>query len=554
LRRASIAAAVMAFVVALFWVMGDALEGLNVPRAPLEPTFEESAATTPPPIVDPPPGLDARRSFWLLMLTTGDEHDVEWSKVQIRRDGKPARALVLGAGMRSIRSNLAFVQQALDILLESPAEDCYPFARDVLESRDPHAVNRAVLLLAELGALAEPLAPRLATLAVEREYPIPQYAMTALARIGTPAARDAAMDAVSRMDAAQRGFGYVALAEIGGDEVIEFMRAAFEVESEPLTKLAAAEGLVRAGDETPLPWLRAELARTVRGTHQYSGSLRVLARAQDDEALQLFVAIATDTHESDKNRANAIETIAHYPLSKLYEPLGRVVADRLSIDARVAALDVLIRKDAPGRLDDVRALLFAPGRAGADDRRVGALVLGRLRRPDTARALIDALSRLAPNENEDRALYLRALALTGADEAAELIARAIASDTSGFGVGGLAFDVLTVLGSVTPEFRKTLGPELLRALDGAFGSPSGSGLQSLILATPVCCGEEAAAFIEPFVEHRDRPIREASISALAFCGRQDSLLVLRRAWRRKQDELLRATLADTIEKLQFRAE
>ena len=79
-------------------------------------------------------------------------------------------------------------------------------------------------------------------------------------------------------------------------------------------------------------------------------------------------------------------------------------------------------------------------------------------------------------------------------------------------------------------------------------------MQPLILAVPVCCGNEAAEFIEPFVEHRDRPIREASIAALAFCGRQDSLLVLRRAWRRKQDELLRATLADTMEKLQYRSE
>jgi len=546
--------AAMVAVVGLFWIMGDAFKGLNVPPDATEPTFHEQVTTDPPPIFEPPPDMAARQSFWMRMLITGDRRDVDWAKVQFRRVGAPGRAQVLAAAERCVRSNMAFVEQALDILLESPGPDCYPFARDVLESRDPHAVNRAVLLLAELGEVAEPLAPRLATLAVEREYPIPRYAMTALARIGTPRARDAAMDAVTRMAPGQRAFGYVALAEIGGDDVIAFMRDAFAVETEPATKLAAAEGLVRAGDDTALPWLRAELARADRGTIYYDGTLRVLARALDDEALRRYAALATDRLESDKSRANAIEMIADYPLSKVNEPLGRVLQDRTSIDARVAAWEVLILKNAPGRLDDVQALLFAPGPGGADDRRVGALVLGRLRRPETARALIDALARLAPNETEERGLYLRALGLTGADEGAEVIVRAVAGDTSGFGVGGTALDAFTVFGSLTPEFRKKLGPELLRALDGQFGAPEGAGLQFLLLATPLCCGEEAAEYVERFVGHDDREIREAAISGLAFIGRQDSLLVLRRAWRRKQDDLLRATLTDTMEKLQFRAE
>jgi hypothetical protein len=118
----------------------------------------------------------------------------------------------------------------------------------------------------------------------------------------------------------------------------------------------------------------------------------------------------------------------------------------------------------------------------------------------------------------------------------------------------VAFDAFTVFGSLTTEFREKLGPELLRALDGQFGTPSGAGLQFLLLATPLCCDEEAAEYVERFVGHDDREIREAAIAGLAFIGRPDSLLVLRRAWRRKQDDLLRLMLADTMEKLQFRAE
>ncbi len=554
LRRVAITLGVVLLVLGFFWAMGDALEGLNVPPEPTEPYFEERVATEPPPIVEPPPELAARRSFWLRMLITGDRTDVQWAKEQIRHDGAEGRATVLAAAMRSVRANNAFVQQALDVLLESPSADCYPLARDVLESRDPHAVNRAVLLLAELGSMAEPLAPRLATLAVEREYPIPQYAMTALARIGTPAARDAAMDAVTRMVASQRAFGYVALAEIGGDQVVTFIRAAFDVETEPVTKLAAAEGLVRAGDKSAVPWLRAELERNDPGSIQSDATIRVLARTLDPEAFRRYAALATDRLESDKRRANAIEMIADYSLAQLLHPLGEVLKDRNSIDARVSAWDLLINKGAPGRIDDLQAMLFAPGPNGASDRRVAALVLGRQRRPETAGSLIDAINALAATEIEERALYLRALALTGADEAAEVLARAMAGDTSRFGIGGTAFDVFGVLGSMTPAFQQVFGKAVLRALNGDFGAPSGAGLQFLLLAAPTCCGGEAAEYVERFVDHDAREIREAAMSGLAFVGRRDSLIVLRRAWRRKQDDLLRDTLRDTIEKLQFRSE
>lgn len=553
-RRAAVAIAAAALLAGLVWVMGDALDALNVPPDPMEPKFEERQVLEPPPLVEPVPDLAARRSFWLRMLITGDQADVDWAKTQIRRDGDPGRAAVLEAAKRTVRSNPAFVQQALDILLESPRGDCFPLAREVLGSRDPHGVNRALLLLARLGPEAAPVVDELATLAVEREYPIPQYAMTALANIGTDSAREAATDAVGRMDAGQRAFGYVALAEFGGAEVIAFMRQAFDVETDPLAKLAAAEGLVRAGDRSTVPWLRQELERADMGTPYYDGTLRVLARAKDEEALRRYLKVATDKLESDKRRANALERVRDYPLDVLLTPLGEVLRDRNTIEARVPAWEILIRKDAPGRLDDLEALLFAPGPGGAGDRRVAALVLGRLRRPESAPALIDSLGRLAPDEREERGLYHRALAMTGALEAAPVIARAIAGDTSGFGTGGVAFDISTVFGELTQEFRAELGVHVRRALDGKFGQPAGAGLQTLLMATPICCGSEAAEIVEIYVDHDERQIREAAVTALAFVGRRDSLIVLRRAWKRPQDDLLRARMADTIEKLQYVAE
>ena len=86
LRRGAIAVAAALLMVGLFWAMGDALDGLNVPPDPLEPKFEERVVVEPPPIVDPAPDLAARRSFWMRMLTTGDQRDVDWARTQIRRD------------------------------------------------------------------------------------------------------------------------------------------------------------------------------------------------------------------------------------------------------------------------------------------------------------------------------------------------------------------------------------------------------------------------------------------------------------------------------------
>jgi hypothetical protein len=312
LRQLAVVVFVALVVAGGYWVLSDAIVALNVPPEPTEPHFEERQVVEPPPLRETPPGMAERRGFWLRMLTTGDERDVKWAVTQLRRDGEASRAEVLAAAQRSLRSNKALVQQALEFLLADPREDCYPLARDVLESDDPHAVNRALLLLAELGTVAEPVAPRLATLAVEREYPIPQYAMTALAAIGTPVAESAANDAVMRMEPEQRAFGYVALAKMSRPGVVAFLKAAFESEEQPGTKLAAAEGLVRSGDETPIAWLRGELDRVPHGTPHFEGCLRTLALARDEVALRFFVRRAEDPLENGKRRANALAALLPY--------------------------------------------------------------------------------------------------------------------------------------------------------------------------------------------------------------------------------------------------
>ena len=537
-------------VVGGFWVMGDALKALDVPPEPTEPHFDEHAVSEAPPLLDPAPAMAQRRSYWLRMLTTGDERDVQWAVQQLRNDGDPGRQLVLAAAQRSVRSNRALVQQALEFLLSDPREDCYPLVRDVLESDDPHAVTRALLLLAKLGELGEPVAPRLATLAVEREYPIPQYAMTALAAIGTQAAEDAAKDAVTRMDADQRGFGYVALAQMARPGIVDYLKQAFAMETDPRTKLAAAEGLVRSDDTSPTDWLRSELEHTTPGSTQFEGALAVLAQAQHEVAHRILADRAEDRLDTGKRRANAIEALAPFSYEMLKSTLVRCGRAGEPVDARVAAWDQMVRKGPRAAYEDLLAMLLAPGAGGSDDRRVAALVLGRLERPESAPALIDGLARLDATEKEERSLYLRALCLTGSPDAAEVVARAVAADHTGFGRGGTAFDVFGVLGDLAPDVRAQFGVQFERALAEEFGPVAGSGLQVLLIAMPTCAGPDAAPRIERFVHHEEREIRDSAITALAFVGRPRSLDVLTRAWHKKQDDLLRANLRDAMLKLQ----
>ncbi len=553
LRQLSIALAVALLVVAGFWVMGDALRGLNVPDAPTEPQFAERRVSEPPPLRETPASMAERRGFWLRMLTTGDERDVQWAVAQLRAGGEAGRAAVLAAAERSLRSNKALVQQALEFLLADPRADCFQLARDVLDSTDPHAVNRALLILARLGPEAESVAPQVAALAVDRPYPIPQYAMTALAAMGTAQAEEAAKDAVQRMDAGQRAFGYVALAQMARPGIAAFLRDAFERETQPGTKLAAAEGLVRSGDDTPIAWLHGELRRTTAGTPQFEGALRILAQAADETAGRILARRAEDPLETGKRRANAIEPLRPFPLPAIKATLVRAGRSGQPVDARVAAWDQLVRKGPPSAFRDLLSMLVVPGAAAAEDRRVAALVLGRLRRADAADGLIAALARLQAGEEEERSLYLRALCLTGSEKGAEVVARAIAADHTGFGRGGTAFDVYGVLGDLTPALRRVYGRQFVRALAGEFGEPSGTGLQFLLLAMITCGGPEAAPWIERYVHHDEREIRDAAVTALAFVGRPESLDVLTRAWRRKQDDLLRDVLRDTIEKLQYLA-
>ena len=223
------------------------------------------------------------------------------------------------------------------------------------------------------------------------------------------------------------------------------------------------------------------------------------------------------------------------------------------VDTRVSAWDQMVRKGPPTAYADLRAMLLAPGPAGADERRVAALVLGRLRRADSADVLIDAISRLDATETLERSLYLRALCLTGSPDGAEVVARAVAADDTPFGLGGTAFDVFQgALGELSPELRRVYGEQFVRALAEEFGPVSGTGLQVLLLAMPTCGTVEAAARIERYVHHEEREIRAAAVTALAFVGRPQSVDVLVRAWRKKQDDLLRENLRDALEKLQHR--
>jgi hypothetical protein len=129
----------------------------------------------------------------------------------------------------------------------------------------------------------------------------------------------------------------------------------------------------------------------------------------------------------------------------------------------------------------------------------------------------------------------------------------VVADHTGFGLGGTAFDVFGVLGELTPELRAALGEQMVRGLAGELGETAGSGLQFLLLAMVTCGTPDAAPQVERHVHHSHREIRDAAVTALAFVGRPKSLDVLTQAWRRKQDDLLRETLRDTLEKVQYLA-
>ncbi len=551
-KRTTLAVLVALSAAGLFFVLREdsapAAGGPAVPRA----QFEETLVEEPPPVVEPTPDSAARRAYWLSMLSTGSEDDVAWARRQIAHAGPQARDEVLRAAERTLVSNTAFLQQALDILLESPGDDCATLAVEALASRDPHVVTRALLLLGQVRAPDGALA-RIGELAAERPYPVPQHAMSALARAGTAEAARVAVDAVGRMQPAQRAYGYIALAALGGDEVREFLRGAFEEETDPSVKLGAAEALVALEDATPIAWLHAELDRLDAAVWQREAALRVLAKARDERARAELLARVDDVAANSPERAAAIETLAPYPLDGLRETLLRAAEGHGAgdIDARVAAVDRLVREQAPGAWQELVRHLTSPV---ASDRRVSALVLGRHRTPEGARALVAALPQLAPDDIEHRRLYLRALCLASLPETAETLVRAFVDDHETIGVGGTAFEVLRVLGETTPEFRAAFGAHVVRALDGAYGAPSDSGLWCLLHAVPTCCDASAAAPVERQVAHADRDIREAAVTALAFVGRAESLVVLRRAWRAPQDQLLRSSLRDTIAKLQFRAE
>lgn len=549
-RRFGIAAAVALTVVIGAVVFGGLSETQETVRPP---PFPETISTEPPPDFGERPTPAECLAYWRSLMLMGDDDDVEWAKYQLRRTGEVARLEVLAAAQRSVRSNPAFLEHALEYLLEDPQADTLPLARDCLTSRDPFVVTRAATLIGAVGGPgAEEAAEQLAEAAATRENPVPRYALAALAKIGGPRCARAAMDAVERMEPRWTGLGYVALGKMGGEDVIAFLAKAYESQDDPDLRMAAAEGLLVAGDDTPRPWLRSELDRLAEGSPLGEAALQVLANAGDPAALPVLAERVRDRFDAPRAEA-AVELLANYALADKEALLQEASGPGNSLDTRLDAWEGLVRSESGGAYEDLLELLQATGPTARDEHRIALLVLGRLQRKGALPALKRFLAFVDPTDVERRSLALRALLLGGDPAAAPTIVKAVVADDNDYGTGGVAFNVYTGLGGAAHALKDALAPELVAALQGEYGTAKRNGLQHLILSAGVCCGPEIAPVVEPFVMHDDREIREAAISVLVFRGREESVHVLRQAWRRRQDEYTRDQLRHALEALHYRA-
>ena len=275
----------------------------------------------------------------------------------------------------------------------------------------------------------------------------------------------------------------------------------------------------------------------------------MLAQARDPRALSEIGRQMRSAIDVDR-RSELVKMLKPYTLAEQRDALELAAGPDSPWEARADALEALARLDAPGILDRIHQLLASDDRR---DRHPAVLVVGRLRRPESAGPLLEALRR--PDEDaEMRVFLLRGLVLVGDPESADDVVLAIAKDEADyFDPMGVAFSVVTVLTEAPAEFLEALGPEVIRALKGAHGPPRQSGLLHLVRATAVCCGSEAAPVVEPLLLHEDRHIREAAADVLATVGGPNTDRELRIAWWRLQDEYTRLAIRRTLERLHYRS-
>jgi hypothetical protein len=500
-------------------------------------------------------GDEDRIAHWVHTVANGADDDVAWASSRLERAGARGRSAFRDAARVAIESNVALTEQALDFLLKSPEDSDGEFAVAALLSRDSQAVVRAMRLLGAVrGGAGNDVAKAIGAAGSAGPRDLRLESIAALAKRNDP---DAAAEALKLVDGAttvDAPDAVRALEAFRLPAVRDAVASIWSSDAALAIRFAAADVMVGWNEPRPVPWLESLVASPPAGAFDFAdAALGVLAKARHEGALARIGATAADALAGTSARVIAVRRLAPYRLEAKLEFLTSAAAPSAGADPEVVveAMDALVRAGAPGGMERLEHLV----REGdATSGTAAALVLGRVRRREAAPALVDAIRR-KDQSDEMRALYLRALVLSGAPETAGVVVRAIAEDRVPYDAPlSLAYNAGAMLGETGPEFRAALGAELVRVLRGDLGPLAGAGLVQSLRAAGICCGPEASSAIASYLVHADAEVRLSAALALGYTAGPDAERDLRAAWFRCRDEPSRSAIAKAMERVHYRSD
>lgn len=541
-RKIAVAVAVVLAAGAVVWaVSANGEKPSTFPGADLP----NDDAREPPPDFPTPVTEEDRLRLLVEMLLSADQDDALWARDRLLAAGPAARALVVDIATRSLESNTAFVQHALDVILTGPRPEDARLAIEGLTSRDPHVVTRCSDILGILATAAPPDAVPALAKAARQGYPIAQHACSALASIGGDAADKAlaAIAADEHADPTPRQQALVALGKMEGPVSLLTMRSVFDGAKDRQIKVAAAQGLVERRDPHPIAWLREQFAAS-----QDEQALTLLAWAGEDAAFAEIERRLTGALEEQRRRLVALSLLERYPSERKIPLLRRVARETDSDEIRADAWELLARAGAPD--DELMALLTsnAPTERARRERMAAVLVIGRLRKASFGDAILGSLP--PAGEPALRIMYLRAIILCDATQGAETVIREMATDQSGFDAEqSPSLNLAAQMEDASRAFRKAAAPFVLKALEGGYGVPGPRAQLDLIHMAGRCCGAEAAPLVEAFLTHPERQYKEAAARVLPAIARPETMRSVRAAWWKPQDAYTRAELRTALLRL-----
>lgn len=514
----------------------------------------ETETSEPPPRAAPPRTEDERLRRLLDLVLAGDTDTALWARERLLEAGEPARRIVIEVAQATLRSNVAFVEHAFDVILVDPRPADVPLALEALDSADPQVVRRALVVLGRVAdAHVREAIPAIARTA-SQSWPIPRVAMEVLAAVGgddaiTELERIAMAPATDAERGAIRDEALAHLGVIGGERARAILRRELDAAGDDSRLVEASNGLLRMGDAAPRARLR-EMLRLARDER----ALVLLARAADEAAFAELEARLRAPLESEDRRREAVGLLSTFPFAQRAPLLRVAAAAPMPRSVRADAWVQLVEDGTQSELDDLVRLLRSSGPDAREDRVVATLALARVTAPSVTPALL-AAEAAQRDDLEVRAMILRALMLSGAPDGAATVVGAMAADPSPHGKpDALAYELALTLSKAPATFRTAAGPFVLAALraDAGPGGPAGpSARHNLIIAARHCCGAEAAPMLEPFLVHDDRHCREAAAEALGDAPGPTTLAALRNAWWRRQDALTRSAIQRALQRAEL---